>query len=335
MKEVTIKDIASAAGVSISTVSRVVNGNYPVSKEVREKVEEVMRRLDYRPNAIARSLRSQKTNLVALVIADLSNPFFMEIAKGLEERMAEMGYHLVIASSGGKVKKERELLDTLIEKRIDGLVIASSDNSGDQINKCMQAGIPVVLVDRIIPDVSASQILWDDEEYAYRLTRHLIENGHREIAVVNVTLTNPNGMRRLEGYRKALREAGILENPRFISPSNFSSQEAYEFIRTVMEGENRPTAVFCANNIMLQGTLQALRDLGLSVYEDVSVVVFGNPECNRYISPLITAALQDTMAVGQAAGDILKRAIMKKESVREQIVMKSELLMGGSVKKIR
>lgn len=334
MGEATIKDIAKASGVSISTVSRVINGNYPVSREARERVEEAMQRLDYRPNAIARSLRNQKTNLAALVVADLSNPFFMEIAKGLEEEMAGIGCQLVIASSGGSVQKERELLDTLIEKRIDGLVIASSDNEGGHIKTCIEAGIPVVLVDRSIEGIHTSQILWDDEKYSYQLTKLFIDNGHKDIGIVNVTLTNPNGKWRLEGFRRALREAGIPEKPEFISSSNFSSDEACYFVTQMMAAKNRPTAIFCANNIMLQGTLQALRNLGLRIYDDVSVAVFGNPECNRYISPAVTAAGQDTLKMGQMAGELLKNLISKAENREKTMILKSEILMGGSIRRI-
>ncbi|MFR1832291.1 MAG: LacI family DNA-binding transcriptional regulator [Lachnospiraceae bacterium] len=334
MGEATIKDIAKASGVSISTVSRVINGNYPVSREARERVEEAMQRLDYRPNAIARSLRNQKTNLVALVVADLSNPFFMEIAKGLEEEMASIGCQLVIASSGGSVQKERELLNTLIEKRIDGLVIASSDNEGEHIKTCIEAGMPVVLVDRSIEGVRTSQILWDDEKYSYQLTKLFIDNGHKDIGIVNVTLTNPNGMWRFEGFRRALKEARIPEQPEFISSSNFSSDEACSFVTRMMSGKNRPTAIFCANNIMLQGTLQALRNLGIRLYDDVSVAVFGNPECNRYISPMVTAARQDTLKMGQMAGELLKNLISKTENREKTLILKSEILMGGSIKKI-
>ena len=135
MSEITIKDIATSAGVSISTVSRVINGNYPVSQEAREKVESVMRKLDYHPNVVARSLRINKTNLVALVVADLSNFFFMELAKGLEQELARQNYQMVIASSGGEVEKERELIQALTERRIDALVIASVDSNGNQITK--------------------------------------------------------------------------------------------------------------------------------------------------------------------------------------------------------
>lgn len=335
MKEITIKDIASEAGVSISTVSRVINGNYPVRQEVREKVEAVMKQLEYHPNAVARSLRINKTNLIALVVADLSNHFFMEIAKGLEIEVSKMGYHLVIASSGGNIEKERELIDTLVGKRIDGLVIASSDSDGDKIQKCLSLGIPVVLVDRTIKNITTNQILWKDFECSYKLTRLLTDNGHKRIGIVNVTLTNPNGSSRLEGFKQAITDAGIPVSEAFISPSNFSQRQAYDYVMEIMQKENRPTAIYCANNIMLEGTLQALRELELKVYDDVSLVAFGRLECNKYITPQITSEDQDSLEMGHRAGEILSGLLAGKNTYSTQIILDSKIKERGSVKKIR
>ena len=335
MKEITIKDIANEAGVSISTVSRVINGNYPVRQEVREKVEAVMKQLEYHPNAVARSLRINKTNLIALVVADLSNHFFMEIAKGLEIEVSKMGYHLVIASSGGSIEKERELIDTLVGKRIDGLVIASSDSDGGKIQKCLSLGIPVVLVDRTIKNITTNQILWNDFDCSYKLTRLLTDNGHERIGIVNVTLTNPNGSSRLEGFKQALTDAGLPISEAFISPSNFSERQAYDYVMGIMQKENRPTALYCANNIMLEGTLLALRELGLKVYDDVSLTAFGRLECNKYITPQITSADQDSLEMGHQAGEILSGLLAGKNTYSTQIILDSRIRESGSVKKIR
>lgn len=334
MKEATIKDIAHQAGVSISTVSRVINGNYPVRQEVREKVEKAMKDLEYHPNAIARSLRSNKTKLVALVVADLSNRFFMEIAKGLEQEVSGMGYQLVIASSDGDAKKERWILEALTERRIDGLVIAASDSSGDNIRKCLSQGIPVVLVDRELKGVTTNQVLWKDFDNSYRLVRLLTLKGHRKIAIVNVTLSNPNGNNRLLGYKQALVEAGIPIRGDFISPSNFNISQAYRFVKQVMQEEDRPTALYCANNIMLEGALQALRELDLKIYDDVSVVAFGSLECNKYIVPQITSAEQDSFSMGCQAGKILSRLFSGEGIYSMQMVLDSEIVERGSVKRI-
>ena len=335
MSEITIKDIATSAGVSISTVSRVINGNYPVSQEAREKVESVMRKFDYHPNVVARSLRINKTNFVALVVADLSNFFFMELAKGLEQELARQNYQMVIASSGGEVEKERELIQALTERRIDALVIASVDSNGNQITKCIKSGIPVVLVDRTIKGITTNQILWNDFESAYQLTKLLIQNGHHKIAIVNVKLSNLNGYNRLEGYKKALEEEGIEPEEALISPSNFSEEQAYKFVKKIMMRKKKPTAIFCANNIMLEGTLMALRELNLQIYKDVSVVALGNLNCNKYINPQITSAGQDSFTMGKQAGKLLMQLFHGKNSYCTQMVMDANIVERESVRNIQ
>lgn len=188
MKQTTIKDIAKASGVSITTVSRALNGNYPVSMEVQERVRKAVQELEYRPNAVARSLRSNRTNLIALVVPDLSNLFFMEAAKGLEREIAADGYNLVVAGSDGKAEKERHLLESLLEKRIDALVIASSDSRGDSIRRFIELRVPVVQIDRILDGLETNQVGWDNTDASRRITQVLVDAGHTDIGIVNVSL---------------------------------------------------------------------------------------------------------------------------------------------------
>ncbi|MCH3918417.1 MAG: LacI family transcriptional regulator [Spirochaetia bacterium] len=335
MKKITIKDIAVEAGVSITTVSRVINGNYPVSDGVKDKVRRVMQEMDYHPNAIARSLRSNRTNLIALVIADLSNRFFMEIAKGLEYEISSLGYQLLIASSGGEPAKEKKIINALIEKQIDGLVVASSGGNTRELQKCLAFDIPLVLIDRPVEGIRTDQILWNDFEASYQLTDLLIKKGHRKIAIVNVTLSNPTGRNRLAAFKKALEDASVEIDDRYISASNFNRDEAYAFVYDLMSKPNPPTAFFCVNNIMLEGTLQALKDLGSRIYEDVSIVVFGDAECNRYISPKITVAYQDSLLMGRNAGILLSHRLEGKDGFSvSQLVLDAPIHEGGSVRSL-
>ena len=334
MANATIRDIARQAGVSIATVSRVVNNNYPVSDKTQHLVKKAMEELDYRPNANARSLRNRKTCLIALVIADLSNRFFMDAAKGLEAIIADSNYNLIIASSGGEIKKEQKLIDSLLEMRIAGLVIACIDKNPKRLFTCESMGVPVVLIDRKVESINTNQVLWDNQDGAYQLARHLIDCGHKRIAMVNVSLKNSNGQERLEGFMRALRESGISPAKGLISKSNFRQEEAYDFVMKVMNLPAAPTAIFCANNIMLEGTLKALRKLHLKVYDDVSVVVFGNPECNNYLDRRITAATQDTWTMGQTAGKVICDLLGNNHIHKTQIVLKTEIVFGESVKKI-
>lgn len=334
MKEATLKDVAREAGVSFSTVSRVVRGNYPVSEEVRKKVESVMAACNYRPNAIARSLRSQRSNLVALVVADISNRFFMDAAKGLEERIGAIGYHMVIASTQGEAKKERVLLDALVEQRIDGLVIASSDPNGDKINDCMRKGIPVVLLDRVIKGVNASSVVWNNVELACELTTMLVHNGHRDIGIVNVSLRNSTGLDRLAGFKKAVAGAGLSLRKDLVSPPNFSPDDAYLFVKETMRLPNPPSALFCANNLMAEGTVRALSDLGLRINDDVSLVCCGDPECNKYIDPKITGADLNSVEMGRRVETVLREHLFNKDAAVTQMVLKADIVCRNSIKQL-
>jgi LacI family transcriptional regulator len=331
---ITIRDIAKEAGVSIATVSRVINNNYPVSGEVEQTVKNTMAILGYRPNANARSLRSKNSRLIALVIADLSNRFFMEAAKGLESVISSSGYNLIIAGSGGEIEKERAIIDSLLEMRIAGLVMACIDKNPERLNTCESMGIPVVLIDRKVEAINACQILWNDYAGSYQLTKHLIDNGHRDIAIVNVSLQNNNGLKRLEGFKRALKDVGQNLPREYISHSNFTEEDAYEYVMKLFRDFRPPSAIVCANNIMLEGTLAALRTFKLQVYHDVSLVIFGNPECNKYLDRKITAAVQDIRSMGTIAGELICDLLGNKRTRDSEIVLDVKIVYGDSVKKL-
>ena len=330
----TIKDIAKMANVSVSTVSRVINNNYPVSSEIRERVERIMQESQYRPNAVARSLRSNKTHMVALIIPELSNLFFTRAVEGIERELTKCGYSCAIASSERNKEKEIELIEMFLERRIDGLIIAPADLSGESIKYCINSGVQVVLFDRNIPELKKNKVLWNNIKGAYSLTKHLIEKGHQKIAVINVSLENANGKDRLEGYRQALTEAGIVERKEYITKSNFCEEDAYMSAKALFQLPDPPSAVFCANEIVLNGTLSALQDLELKVYEDVSVVAFGSCECNRFITTKITTVEQDCMEMGKQAGNLLKHILNQEYEENSVIVLDTKLVKRDSVKTI-
>ena len=330
-REVTIKDIAKAAGVSVATVSRVINDNYPVSKEARERVQQVMQELHYRPNAIAQSLRSNRSNMIGLIVADLSNQFFMKVAKGLEKSVAAKGYNLVVASSDGRPEKERKLIRAMNDKRLDALCIASVDSEADTINDVIRSGMPIVLVDRVLNDVNTSQVCWNDEQSAEQLTKLLLANNHRRIAVVNVTLSHSVGRNRLAGFKKAMQ---ISLPKSYISPSNFSAEDAYRYVLRVMKQKSRPTALLCCNNVMAEGALRAIGELGLKIYDDVSLVAFGSQDWNKYLMPKITSIEMDSCDMGERAGSIMVDMINSGPKIAAKMILSGRLMEGGSVKKL-
>ena len=331
----TIKDIAQKAGVSISTVSRVINGNYPVSSDVQYRVKKVMEELDFHPNAIARSLRSRKSKLIGFIIADVSNQFFMDIAKGLEKEIDKIDNQLLIASSYNEPEKESKIINSLIERNIDGLVIASSGGESlTAIEKCRENGIPVVLIDRSFDKIDVSQVLCNDFEASVDLVEILIKEGHRRIACLNVMLSNPTGKHRLDGYIKALSDNRIEIDESIISGSNFGPDEAYEFVMKVFSSKDRPTAIYCTNNQMAFGALRAFNELGLYVGKDVSMVLFGNLLAHNYYPLSITHSNQDGENMGAVAGQLLIKAMNGDLKTNTRIIVDAPIVDGDSVVKI-
>lgn len=335
MKNTTIKDVASYAGLSITTVSRYINNNYPVSTAAREKIEEAIQILGYKPNLAARSLKSNNSGMIGLVVADIANRFFMKIAKGLEEVVWEHGYQTIFASSDGEAEKERRILSMFEERRVDALVIASSDTKPDYLNAFAQDGTPVVAIDRWVEGLNADAVLEDNRNAAYQLLNFLLERGHRDIAFQNVNMRLTTGRERFEGALQAMREHNMKPSAQWISPGGFTREDAVSWARTVFADDRKyPTAVFCANNMMTEGTLIVLKDMGLAVPEDVSLVSFGEVTMRELIEPSIVSVRQNPYELGNAAGQIILRRLRGDSSPYKQERYPVEIVEGQSVKNL-
>lgn len=333
-KRVTIYEIAKKAGVSTATVSRALNSDYPVSVEVRERIEKAVKDLNYRTNTIARSLRNRKSNLMAIVIPDITNPFFMEAAKGVEQAISEHGYGLVLSCTEGSITKEHRLIDSLVDRMIDGLIVASSDQNGDFLKRIEQNGIPIVLIDRPLTGSGLTKIIWDNKEGARRITNYLISKNHTRIGIINVSLENQNGRDRLAGFVQAMKEAGIDVCEEFVSPSNFTRDDSYAWSCSILKKpvEERPSAIFCANNVMLAGLLKACQELGVVIGDDLSIVSFGYSD--MYWGPQITSLYQDSLYMGRLAGEKALSLIGDGQSRgrSQDVILIPELQEGDSVK---
>ncbi|HBF39032.1 MAG TPA: LacI family transcriptional regulator [Firmicutes bacterium] len=337
MNKITIKEVAEKANVSVSTVSRVLNNNYPVSDRVREEVLQCMKDLNYQPNGIARSLKNQKTHMIGFVVADISNPFFMQIAKAMESVISNEDNNLVFCSSDGIPHKEQRLLELLNEKRVEAIVVASSDPTGSYIKQLVEQGMPVVLIDRKIPGINTDVIVEDNFNAAYRLTEYLIKNGHQKIAIINVSLAISVGMERFDGFKEALKHYGLAMSDHYVLQGGFQRQDACAAVKKMIsENENDlPTALFCSNNIMAEGAIIALRELGLKIPDDISLVSFGTKDLLELIDPKLTIAAQNTYALGSKAGQIiLERLNSHSLYDYKEYVIVSEMIIRDSVKAI-
>ncbi len=331
----TIKDIAKEAGVSIATVSRVLNDSeHAVNENTRKKVLEIVKKYNFNPNTLASGLKSNRTYLIAVVVADITNPFFMDIGKGIENAIGNQKYSLVFADTHGDAKKELEVVKKLISRRIDGIVLASVSEKEDVLKECKKKKVPVVQVDRQIDDEDTNAVLWEDFRLAYALAEHVIDKGHTNVAIENTRLGCSTGQNRLQGYLEAFKNQGIRIGEENISASNFEMQDAYEHVKSLLEKPKCPTCIICSNNIMVKGSLKAIQEKGFSIPEDISICCFGNIETNEYNLTDITNIQQDTRLMGRKAGELLLSQINEENNCSVKIKLSGKLIERSSVRQI-
>ncbi|MCC7210127.1 MAG: LacI family DNA-binding transcriptional regulator, partial [Anaerolineae bacterium] len=287
-KRITIIDIARRAGVSSQTVSRVLNNKPDVADETRRRIESVIAELEYRPNELARGLRSQNTRTIGLIVPDNANPFFAEIAKGVENAGFEAGYSVILCNSAQMPERELEYVNVLQAKGVDGIIFISTTTHIHHIRPIVERGIPVVMFFREAGDLDVDTFKIDNGLAGYLSTQHLIELGHRDIACIMPRSDELPSGRRVDGFRRAMAEAGLPVNERLVVRGNnlLSGGEAAvaELLRT---GEPF-SAIFAANDAMAIGAMRALRESGLRAPEDVSVTGVDGILLGEYVDPPLT-----------------------------------------------
>jgi LacI family transcriptional regulator len=314
LNNVTIKDIAKEAGVSTATVSRVLSKNGYASDDVRDRVALAVKRLNYQPNAIARSLKKDRTNTIGVVIPDIANPYFMQISKGIEDTVYQSGYNLIFGSGDENSEKERKILKVLFEQRVDAIVLATSGENEDLVNQIREANVPIILVDRKIEDQleKFDLVVEDNTEAAYQLTKNLIALGHTKIGVVNGSLNVSVGVERFEGYRKAMKEHTLSENPELVYNGHFTQEDGVNAVHYFSSLEEKPTAILSFNNAMTFGILLQLCQSGFEVSKDFVIASYGEVEAAKLLTQYdIVSANQFPYEMGISVGEILLDRLVK------------------------
>ncbi|KQN54606.1 LacI family transcriptional regulator [Pseudomonas sp. Leaf48] len=325
----TIKDVAALAGISYTTVSHVVNKTRPVSEEVRIKVEAAIQTLDYVPSAVARSLKAKTTATIGLLVPNSLNPYFAELARGIEDYCERNGYCVILCNSDDNPDKQRSYLRVLLEKRIDGLIVASAGGDSGLAQGLASVRTPMVIVDRGLEGVDVDLVRIDHEYGAYLATRHLLELGHRDVATIIGPQTTSVAQMRLAGYCRALEEAGIEVVPERIVQSDFTSTGGYA-AATVLLQHNRPTAIFAANDLMGIGVLRAAAELNIRVPGELSVIGFDDIQMSRYVYPSLTTVGQSILQLGEMAAEVLLRRIATPQRSTEQRIVTPSIVMRES-----
>lgn len=307
----TIKEVALKANVSTATVSRVLNDNYPTSQEARDKVHAAIKELGYRPNAIARSLKMNKTFMIGLVVPDISNIFFMEIARGVESVISRLGYTMIFCSTDENQEKELRLLKALNEKRVDFVILASSMQDSSKLNRLIDEGLNIIMIDTLVSGAKADVIVEENFDASYQLITHAIEQGHQNFGIVNGIMTVSTARERYEGFKKALSDHGLDENPLFTIEGSYNRQQAYEnsLSRLQRYSNQLPSIFFSTNNEMTEGLMIALNEMDIKIPNDVSLVSYGDITVPKLILPRITFVNQDARAIGEKAGEVLLRSL--------------------------
>ena len=303
----TVRDVARRAGVSVSTVSHVLNQTRFVSDELRERVMAAMRELQFEPNAAARMLSLKRSNTIGLIVSDIRNPFFASVARGVEDVAQECGYTVILCNSDETLAKETACLKALQSRQVDGVLLASAGAADEFVTRLVQAGYPIVLVDRDLPDLGLPAVLLDNEGAAYRAVRHLIDRGHQRIAMLSGRASISTTTERVAGYERALRESGLEPDPRLVVSGESTSEGGAEATDRLLDLDPPPTAIFSGNNLMSIGALHAITRHGLTVPDDIALVGFDDfpyPWSDAF-RPHLTTIAQPTYELGRCAAEML------------------------------
>jgi LacI family transcriptional regulator len=310
----TIKDIALMAGVSTATVSYVINGTRFVSPELRDRVLAAVAALDYRPNAVAQSLRQKRTRTIGLIIPDNSNPFFAEVAKGVEDAGYEAGVSVMLCNSDGTFDRELRYLQLLRDKQVEGVVLIATTPRVDHLAGIVERAIPAVVFYRNVPQFDVDTLVVDNFGGGYLATRHLIELGHTRIACVAPASVDSPSSRRVGGFRQAMQDAGLPIDEILIyhGDNRFAGgRDGVEFLLST----GRPfTAIFAGNDVMAVGAIRRLQQSGFAVPGDVSVVGFDGIALGDYVSPALTTVRQPRYDAGRTALRLLLERVEEEYS---------------------
>ncbi len=331
-----IKDVAKLAHVSPITVSRYINNSGYCSPETRTRVEAAISKLEYVPNRLASGLRSKRSNTLALVLTDITNPFFTTIARGVEDTASQAGYTVIFCNTDKSVSKEQMYVQMLLERRVDGILLVPALSGVNSVSLIKKQGIPIVLLDRRAPDLQTDVVLCDSEVGAYELTRLLLSLGHREIAILNGPRGVSTSEDRFRGYRTALAEGGINPNHRLECFGGFNQTSGFEMTSKVMARASKPTAIFATNNFIAIGVLKALKELGFRVPEDVAVVGFDDLPPALVTFPFLTVAAQPAYEIGRRATETLLKKFGRPDSdPYKEVVLPAQIVVRRSSGEIR
>ena len=316
----TIYDVAREAGVSMATVSRVVNGNPNVKPTTRKKVLEAIEQLGYRPNAVARGLASKRTTTVGVIIPDISSIFFSELARGIEDIATMYKYNIILCNSDQNKEKEIHLINTLLEKQVDGIVYMGGEITEEHAVQFKRSPVPIVLAATLDQEKNFPSVNIDYKQAAEDAVTTLIEKGHSKIGMLSGSLDDPiNGFQKFAGYRSALEKKNIEFDENLIVLGDYTYDSGIEAMETFTEMKEMPTAIFASSDEMALGVIHGAQDKGYNVPEDFDVIGFDNTRLSVMVRPTLTTVVQPMYDIGAVSMRLLTK-FMNKEDVADHTV---------------
>jgi LacI family transcriptional regulator len=327
---ITVKDVARHAGVSVTTVSHVVNETRFVSEAARSRVQAAIAELKYVPSAVARSLKANRTLTIGVMLPNSSNPYFAEIVRGVEDACFEAGFNVILCNTDDDPHRQGQYVRLLSEKQVDGLIVLSSGGDDELGEHLRDAGMPQVLVDREVDHLDADLAEVNHEAGGYLATRHLLELGHRRIACITGPLGLSSAAQRLAGHERALAAAGVKRQPRWLREADFTSAGGHAAMVDLLALRQRPSAVFACNDLMAFGAISAAAGAGLRLPGDLSVVGFDDIALAAYSSPPLTTVAQPKHQLGVLAAELLLARIADRKLPHQRVILQPELKLRAS-----
>jgi LacI family transcriptional regulator len=319
---VTIKDVASLAGVSPMTVSRVINHSERVSPDTQSRVQRAIAELGYVPSRLARGLSARRTGTLAVIVPDVANPFFTMIVRAAEEVARRSAYRVILCDTRADLAVERDVIEELIAHRVEGIVIAPvSDRSKPHLARLARFGVPFVLIDRTIEEIDCDAVVGDSVGGAQRLVEHLIGLGHRRIGLIVEADEVSTARERRRGYESALDAAGIPLDPALVARAAPDPEGGLAGMRRLLSTDDPPTAVFAVNNLVALGAIEAVRSAGLEVPDDVALVCFDDIEFASRLYPFLTALEQPAETFGTLGTQLLLERIQGRGPRHDHVVV--------------
>lgn len=301
----TMKDVAEAVGVSVNTVSRALNDKPDINEATKREILEVAEKLNYHPNRLAQGLRKQKSGIIGVIVADIGNPYFSTLVKGLEEAATKKDYSIILQDTDEKYEKEVEAVETMIKERVDGVILSPVQTESGTIKKLQEHNIPFVLVARRFRDIETDYVISDEVNGAFHATNYLLEKGHESIAFINGPEHNSSAIDRLKGFREAFSRKGRDPNEEMITHGAVSTEDGRRYFNDLMEKEIDFTAVFTFSDYVALGVLHAARSQNIDIPDDLEVVGYDDIAITRCLSLPLSSVKVPKRKMGRKALDIL------------------------------